>query len=135
MKRLIMSAWVLFMALSFSSCQTRGQSPSPVDEITENSPVIYYFHYTRRCVTCLAVEEEAKYISDVIYKGTVQMLSINLEEKEGKELARKLGTMGQGLFIVKGDISFDLTRQAFMFAMSDKDRLRNIIQEHVDPLL
>lgn len=102
---------------------------------------VYYFHYERRCATCIAVEDETKKALNELYaaqvkKGDITFKSINLEEKSGEALANKLKVAGQSLVIVKDDkVTSDLTDKAFMYARSEPAKLKAEIRQQIDAQL
>ena len=55
-----------------------------------------YFHATRRCATCEAVEKVTKETISKNYKGKVEFVSINREEAVNKEMVEKYKVNGQG---------------------------------------
>ena len=42
---------------------------------------VYYFHYSRRCVTCQAVEAVAQDALIDFYEGRIALKSVNLDDK------------------------------------------------------
>jgi len=101
---------------------------------------VYYFHFTRRCVTCTRVEKGAKDALESLYpeqikKGEIAFIEVNLENADSKAAVEKAKAQGQGLIIVNGDKRIDLTRQGFMFAMSDPERFQSEIKKAVDSML
>jgi len=100
----------------------------------------YYFHFTARCMTCQTVEERAKENLQDLYPeqwkaGIVTFRAANLNEKEGKALAEKLGVSGQTLLLMKGEKQVDLTNQAFLYAVTNPGKYKQLIRENVDKLL
>ena len=64
-----------------------------------NKIEIYYFHFTKRCATCNAVENETKSVleskyADKLKKGEISFTSLNLDEKADKKVAEKLELVG-----------------------------------------
>jgi hypothetical protein len=101
---------------------------------------VYYFHYTRRCVTCQAVETETlkalqKLYPQQVKKGMITFKSVNLDEKTADALAQKCKAEGQALLVINGNKRFDLTEQAFMYAKSQPDKLKNELNKTITPLL
>lgn len=92
----------------------------------------YYFHATRRCATCQAVEKVSKEYIENNYKGTVNFISINREEEQNKDLVEKYEIAGQTLLIVFGDEVVNLTTDAFMNARSNPEKLEEIIKSTID---
>ncbi len=94
----------------------------------------YYFHLTSRCVTCKAVEAEAKKNLESLYGENVTFQSINLEDNTNKLITDKLQISGQTLLIVKGDHQINLTNEGFMYARNNPEKFKSIIKEKVDGL-
>lgn len=95
---------------------------------------VYYFHYSRRCVTCQAVEAVAQDALIDFYEGRIALKSVNLDDKANNDLAKKLGVKGQSLLIVKGDKKIDLTNEGFLNARSNPDKFARKIKETIDAL-
>lgn len=95
----------------------------------------YYFHLTVRCITCKAVEAEAKKDLEALYGGKVSFRAINLEDDASKAIAEKLQISGQTLLFVKGNTKINLTNEGFMYARNNPEKFKSIIKEKVDGLL
>lgn len=95
----------------------------------------YYFHYSSRCVTCKAVEAEAKKDIETLYNGKVTFKSVNLDDDANKALAEKLQVAGQSLLIVKGDTKINITNEGFMYARNNPEKFKSVIKEKMDPLV
>lgn len=123
----------LFMGVSCSAQTDRKIDNTAVSQTGD--PEVYYFHYTRRCVTCQAVETVSGESVKELFGDRVSFVGYNLDEKEGKEKARELGISGQALLIVNGDKKINITNEGFMYARSNPDKLKQIISDHITPLL
>lgn len=116
---------------------------APAEESVTVKPakiIVYYFHYTRRCATCNAVEDVTKqalqqYYAAKMKSGDITFKSVNIEEKSGEELADKLKIAGQALVVLKGDQQTDLTDKGFMYALSEPDKLKAEVKKAVDAAL
>jgi len=95
----------------------------------------YYFHLSTRCVTCKAVEAEAKKNLESLYGGKVIFQAINIEDDANKAIIEKLKISGQTLLLVKGDNKINLTNEGFMYAVNNPVKFKSIIKEKVDGLL
>lgn len=95
----------------------------------------YYFHFNTRCVTCRAVEAQAKADIESLYSGKIPFKAVNLDEVSSKEIADKLRISGQTLLVVKGDKQIILTNEGFMYATTNPAKLKSIIKQKVDKLL
>ena len=101
---------------------------------------IYYFHFSRRCATCNAVESETKnalkkYYSKQLEDGVIDFTSLNLDTKDSKKKANSLKLSGQSLLIVKGDQHINLTSQGFMNARTNPENFHKVLKEKIDGLL
>lgn len=133
MKKLVILSMALFCLVgSFTlSAQTAKK-----ETVATAAPVIeaYYFHNTARCVTCRAVEEEAKADLQSLYGSQVTFKSLNLEDKATKPIAQKLEVSGQTLLVVKGSKKVNLTNEGFMYARTNPKKFKEIIKQKVDAL-
>ena len=139
MKRFITRAAVLILILT--GIYSYGQSGNREVLPGEDSPVVtvYYFHFTRRCATCLAVEENARkalgaLFPDEVKTGEYTFTSLNLDEAGTKEIADKLKVGGQTLLVVCGDKKADITGQAWMSA-HDPEKMKKEVKSGIDKVL
>lgn len=95
----------------------------------------YYFHATRRCATCVAVENVTKETISNDYKGKVSFQSINSEEDKDNALLKKYKVSGQTLIIVKGDEVVDLTNTAFLTARNAPEKFEAKLKSTIDSML
>jgi hypothetical protein len=120
-----------------------GGESSVADEtaaISKDKVEVIYFHLTRRCVTCQAVENVARDVVKELYpaeveKGTVVFRTLNIEDKSSEADAKRVNATGQCLLIVSGDTRIDLTSEGFMNARNSPEKLKEEIKKAVDPLL
>ncbi len=106
-----------------------------VTAIPAETPIkVYYFHSTRRCATCIAVEDvTAKTIKDN-YGDKISFESIDVEENEDNPLIKKYEIAFQTLLIVKGDQVIDLTDDAFLNATTHPEKLAAKIKDAIATL-
>jgi len=118
-----------------------SQTTKATKVISKPSKVeVYYFHYTRRCVTCQAVETETQKSILALYplqakKGLITFKSINLDEKSSQAIAAKCKAEGQSLLITSSNKRIDLTDKVFMYAKSNPAKLKAELKKTIDPLL
>jgi hypothetical protein len=103
--------------------------------VEEASATAYYFHATRRCATCQAVEKVSKEYIEANYAEKVTFISVNREEDQNKELVEKYEIAGQTLIIVLGDEVVNLTTEAFLNARSKPEKLEELIKSTIDARL
>lgn len=97
---------------------------------------VYYFHFTQRCVTCLAIENETKKAIEELYSEAldeekIAFISLNLEEEDGQKMAEKLNISGQTLLIVKDGEQVNLTNDGFLYARTNPEKLREALQNAI----
>lgn len=108
--------------LVFTACQ--GQDNSKTIATTDASTKIEVidFYGTHRCVTCEAIEANAKYtvdtyFRDAVKKGKLVFKTVNVDEKKNYAIAESFEATGTALFIniIKGgkEQHIDLTNFAF----------------------
>lgn len=144
MKKFILISLAVLASISIFALFSFKGVNIPVTEkatITGTDKVeVFYFHFTRRCVTCQAVEDESKKAVESLYpdqvkKGTVTFKAINLDDESGKPVAERCKVSGQSLLIISGEARIDLTSEGFMYARSNPDKLKEEIKKAIDPLL
>ena len=140
MKMLKSSLLIMFVAMSLFSCNAQTSENQKTENVVSKDVQVYYFHNTKRCVTCNAVENETivaleMFFEDNMKAGTMEFASLNLEEVEGKMMAQSLGVSGQTLLIVKGDTHVSLTNEGFMNARTNPTKFHEILKTQIDKLL
>jgi hypothetical protein len=94
----------------------------------------YYFHATRRCATCMAVEDVTKEVLKANYADKIPFESINREEDSKNPLLEKYKVSGQTLLFVKGDKVIDLTNDAFLYARTSPDKFKEKLKSTIDSM-
>ena len=141
MKKLVRVLSILFLVISIFTVS--GVAAEKKAQAAVKKPVkveVYYFHFTRRCVTCQAVETETKAAIAALYpvqakKGLITFKAVNLDEKTSEALAKKCNAEGQALLIISGNKRFDLTDTGFMYAKSSPGKLKAELKKTIDVLL
>ncbi len=114
-----------------------GGTISVFSQITNNRYAgveVYYFHGTRRCDTCNAVEKVATEALKQYFGDQLVLKSVNREDDKNNALVKKYQIAGQALIIVKDGKKTDLTNMAFMNAERSPYRLKTKIKETIDKL-
>ena len=150
MKMLKPSILILLATLTLFGCKsssaenqtTENQTTdNQTDEVVLSDDIqVYYFHNTKRCATCNAVEDETLMALELFYKenieaGTIEFTSLNLEEEEGENMAESLKVSGQTLLLVRGETQVNLTNEGFMNARTNPTKFHEILKTELDKLL
>jgi hypothetical protein len=115
-----------------------GQTNEPASQVKKSTPTeVFYFHFTRRCVTCQTVEKVAEqavneFYPEAVKRGDIVFKSVNLEEKENKVLIKRLKVEGQSLLIVNGKEQVNIVDKGFMYAMNEPDKFKEIVKTNID---
>lgn len=131
---------LLFTATVLFSCNTSKSEIQTTENVINDDVEVYYFHNTKRCATCNAVENETRVALEMFYEknmkaGTMNFTSLNLEDEDGKMMAQSLQVSGQTLLIVKGTKRVNLTNEGFMNARTNPTKFHEILKSEVDKLL
>lgn len=140
MKITLPSLLIIFTALALFACKSQKPKDQLSETIAGDDIHVYYFHNTKRCATCNAVENETKMALEMFYSenleaGTIEFLSLNLEEQEGETMAQNLQVSGQTLLLVKGETRVNLTNEGFMNARTNPTKFHEILRTNIDQLL
>jgi hypothetical protein len=139
MKNFKLLALVLIVFLSSVSCSGQANKREVTQTVSTSKVSVYYFHFTRRCATCMAVEENARKAVEALYPNEVKagdylFTSLNLDEASTKGIADKLGVGGQTMMVVRGDKKLDIT-SAVWLAAHDSDKMKVEIKSGIDKVL
>ena len=134
MKKIIFLSFAIVLVMSSFMCSAQTSAKTPQTS-TSAKVEAYYFHLTTRCVTCKAVEAEAKKDLEALYGGKVTFQAVNIEDDANKAIVAKLKIEGQTLLLVKGDKKINLTNEGFLYAHNNPEKFKSIIKEKVDGLL
>jgi len=105
---------------------------------------VIYFHATRRCPTCLAIEENTRktldtYFSDQLKNGSIKLTVLNVDEDKNKAIAEKYEATGSALFLTKTtggkESKNDLTDYAFSYARNNPDKFISGLKDKINELL
>jgi len=138
MKKLTSILFVLIIALNVTACNTTQSNDNEEKTAvkTDKKIKVYYFHYSHRCKTCVAVEEETKKALKELYpkevkSGAIIFHSINMDKKEGEQLAEKMQISGQTLIFIQDNKKINLTNDGFMYAVTNPGKLKTKIKQTI----
>jgi hypothetical protein len=139
MKQTALLAALLLLLSGSISCNSQSNSNVVAQKAELSNVNVYYFHFTRRCATCLAVEENARKAVEALYPNEVKtgeytFKALNLDEGSNKEIAKNLGIGGQTLLVVHGDKKIDITDKGFLNA-HDPEKMKAEIKLAVDKVI
>ncbi|PKP11623.1 MAG: hypothetical protein CVU09_01980 [Bacteroidetes bacterium HGW-Bacteroidetes-4] len=118
-----------------SGCTNATKRTEQTANISARGVNVYYFHYSRRCLTCNAVETVSKSALSELFNNKVNFTSYNLDEADGESKGKELEISGQTLLVVSGETRINLTNEGFMHARNNPEKLKAILKEKIEPLL
>ncbi len=134
--------FILIISVSFvfsaTACghSTAGENKQHEAVISDEKVEVYYFHFTRRCVSCVNVQKATERVITENFKaevdnGTLVYHEINLSDPESRKIAELLDVGRQALMVVSKDKKLDLTMQGFMLASRDYDKFKEALEEAI----
>lgn len=140
MKTIQSSFLFVLIAIFVMACNAQSPEAQKVADDRDGDLQVYYFHFTKRCATCNAVESETRltletFYGDQVKEGQISFTSLNLEEEDGKVMAEDLNVTGQTLLLVRGNERVNLTNDGFMNARTKPDKFHEILKSNIDKLL
>jgi hypothetical protein len=125
-RTLLVTLLFLLAGTAMLSAQTK-----PANSNDKPLVLVYYFHGTNRCATCLAIEDNTQktlqtYFAKEVKEGTVKFQSVNVDEEANIKLAEKYEASGSALFVtkvVKGkETKEDMTNFAFSYGRNNPEK-------------
>ena len=141
MKKLISLSVVMLFVMSFFSVNSLAADKKTKTAVSKAAKVeVYYFHFTRRCVTCNAVENVTKEAIAEMYPqqlkaGKITFTGVNLDDAGSKAITEKCKAEGQALLVISGGKRIDLTDKGFMYAKNNPEKLKTEVKKAIDDLL
>ncbi len=106
--------------------------------------LVYNFHVTNRCVSCVAIEDATTKTLDTYFAGEVKAGRIrrhilDVDDEANKKISEKYQAFGSGLFVTrlyKGkENTIDLTGDGFRFARNKEERFIEILKTQINEYL
>lgn len=126
--------------LAHISCKGQDKSKTLTTDQKISKIEVIDFYGTHRCVTCEAIEANAKYTVDTYFSneqknGTILFKTVNVDEDENYDIAERFEASGTALFInvIKGgkENHIDLTNFAFANG-NDKEVFSTELKAKID---
>ncbi|TCN64482.1 nitrophenyl compound nitroreductase subunit ArsF family protein [Acetobacteroides hydrogenigenes] len=139
MKQILLLSITLMFAFGGITAEAKNpkKATTPTKVVAAEKKVeVYYFHFTRRCKTCMAVEANAQKAVETLYadkvkRGLYTFKGLNLDDASTDAIAKKLGVGGQALLVVSGKNKVDITSKGFMNA-NDLEKMKEEVKKAVD---
>lgn len=123
-----------FFCLAQESFSVSGPAEQPV--------YIYYFYFTPRCEECIILEKalvkvlKSDYTTQVNNKQLVfKMIDLTNPDSESKKIIQELRVRRQLLLLIDGELTINLTKDAFRYAENQYDKFRDLMKNSIDQAL
>ncbi len=129
---------------TIDSTQVATDKSQGVNPASLSTVLVYNFHVTNRCPSCIAIEEATTktlntYFAKEVKQGRIKRQILNVDDEANSKIAEKYQAFGSGMFVTrvyKGkETTTDLTGDGFKFAKNKEERfieiLKNKIQEYL----
>ncbi len=128
--------FICVLLMGSANIQAQNTSVNEEQSIATTKVEVYYFHNTRRCATCQAVESVTKETLEETYpeemkNGEIIFQSLNIEDDKNESLAKKFEISGQTLLFIKDGEKKDFTNDAFMYARSNPEKFKKKIKQFI----
>lgn len=138
MKKITIFTAVLLLAF-FVPVFPLAAKDTETDPEKEKTVEAYYFHNTRRCASCVQLQNNSKAFLEELYHeemeaGIVSFIAVNLQEDGGAEIARRFGVNSVSFLIASGDEFTNLTREGLM-GRRNPENFKAAIKEATDGYL
>ena len=142
MKKLALYLATMLIAFVMMGFYSNPVYDSPANEnaLGEKKIEVIYFHNTRRCATCNAVEDVTRstlkeFFSGQMENNQITFQSLDLGDETYKALINKYEVSGPTLIFVSDSEIVNLTNEGFMYARTKPEKFKKEIKKTVDDLL
>lgn len=127
------------LLLILTACQGQNNSKTIASTATSTKVEVIDFYGTHRCITCEAIEANAKYTVDTYFQeevkaGKVEFKTVNVDDEKNYDMAERFEATGTALFInvIKSgkEQHIDLTNFAFSKGR-DQEAFSNELKEKI----
>lgn len=140
MKRLFAIGIVL---LSLMGCGSRNaqKSTESISEINSDAAVeVFIFHAAQRCATCKAIDAVVAEVlesdfADDVKSGKIVLRDVDASNPENRPLVEKYEVYSTSLLLDAGEKVTNLTNDAFQYARSNPDKLKEILRANISKAL
>jgi len=129
-------------AKAISSTESKTKDAESIS--STSTVLIYNFHVTNRCPSCIAIEEATTktlntYFAAEVKKGRIKRQILNVDDDANKKISEKYQAFGSGLFVTrvfKGkETTADLTGTGFKYAKNKEEKFIEILKNQISEYL
>lgn len=119
------SVITLLILLSGLNLHTTANPPQDKETIQEEKTLaLYFFHRSRRCFSCNAIENNTKktlesQFAEQLENGKISFRVFNVDQPENQAISRKFKATGTSLFLSEKDGEEEIITNLSMMAMKN----------------
>ena len=130
--------FVIVLMFGLVACQQKPAFEASKAVMPEaGQTAVYYFRTNFICETCEAIEDivrdelTAKYANE-LKSGKLVFKQLNLDNKATADFALQFDMVFKSLLILKPDTVINLTNEAFLYALPNPDKLRELLNKSLE---
>lgn len=140
MKRIVTIGVMLLTLIGCGGRNSQKSSNSSTATDSAAAVKVYVFHAAQRCATCRAIDAVVAEVmnndfTDGVKSGNVALLDVDITKPENKSLVEKYEIYSTSLLIDAGGKVTNLTNDAFQYARSNPDKLKEILRANISKAL
>ena len=124
----------------------QGGDPAtnPAQKTNLSTVLVYNFHVTNRCVSCIAIEDATTktlntYFSKEMKQGRIKRYILNVDDDANSKIAEKYQAFGSGLFVTRvlggKETTSDFTGDGFKYAKNKEEKFIEILKAKITEYL
>lgn len=129
---------IIVLMLGMLSCQQKPAFEASEPVMPEaGQTAVYYFRTNFICETCEAIEDivqdelTTKY-ADELKSGKLVFKQLNLDDQATADFALQFDVVFKSLLIMKPDTVINLTNEAFLYALPNPAKLRELLDQSLE---
>lgn len=140
MKRLFAIGIILLSLIGCGSRNAQKSTESTSETNSDAAVEVFIFHAAQRCATCKAIDAVVAEVlendfSDDLKAGKIVLRDVDGSKPENRSLVEKYEVYSTSLLLDAGGTVTNLTKDAFQYARSNPDKLKEILRANISKAL
>lgn len=140
MKQLFAIGILLLSLVGCGGRNVQKSTESTLENSSDAAVVVFVFHAAQRCATCKAIDVVVADVlendfSDDVKSGKIVLRDVDGSKPENRPLVEKYEVYSTSLLLDAGGTVTNLTNDAFQYARSNPDKLKEILRANISKAL
>ena len=136
MKQLFAIGILLLSLVGCGGRNVQKSTESTLENSSDAAVEVFVFHAAQRCATCKAIDAVVAEVlendfSDDVKAGKIVLRDVDGSKQENRELLTKYEIYSTSLVLDAGGNVTNLTNDAFQYARSNPDKLKEILRAEI----